>query len=85
MKIRLQFYVQCIEFKNISEPNQNMPRTCGYVKENEEEEEDTDDNVEFNEHFYIDSLNRTKRQTTGELFLDMRQTRCPLLLVADYR
>ena len=74
-----------LNLKNISEPNQNMPRTCGYVKENEEEEEDTDDNEEFNEHFYTESLNRTKRQTTGELFLDMRQTRCPLLLVADYR
>ena len=28
---------------------------------------------------------RVKRQATGELYMDLRQTRCPLLLVADYR
>ena len=28
---------------------------------------------------------RIKRQATGELYMDLRQTRCPLLLVADYR
>ena len=66
------------------QPDFKLPRTCGYVKEdteneNEEEEED------FDEDKYVQSLNRTKRQVTGELFLDMRQTRCPLLLVADYR
>lgn len=55
-----------------------LPKTCGYVKEENdlEEEDDNDQN---------DLKNRTKRQTTGELFLDLRQTRCPLLLVADYR
>ena len=64
--------------------NHNMPRTCGYVKEETEGEEE-DEKDDFDENMYIQNLTRTKRQTTGELFLDMRQTRCPLLLVADYR
>ena len=51
-----------------------------YVKENSKAEED-----ESPEENFPDYSNRTKRQTTGELFLDLRQTRCPLLLVADYR
>lgn len=56
----------------------HLPKTCGYVKEGLVDEESEDLELEqFN--------NRTKRQTTGELFLDLRQTRCPLLLVADYR
>ena len=59
-----------------------MPKTCGYVKEETSNEEDIEDNEIITESL---TLNRTKRQTTGELFLDLRQTRCPLLLVADYR
>ena len=54
-----------------------------YVKEDHPDESDEDfleDEAEL-----VKGLNRTKRQTTGELFLDLRQTRCPLLLVADYR
>jgi len=60
-----------------------FPKTCGYVKEDHPDESDEDfleDEAEL-----VKGLNRTKRQTTGELFLDLRQTRCPLLLVADYR
>ena len=34
----------------------------------------------FDEHGH-----RVRRQATGELYMDLRQTRCPLLLVADYR
>ena len=67
-----------------TEPDFNLPRTCGYVKENTENENDNEED-DFDEDKYVQSLNRTKRQVTGELFLDMRQTRCPLLLVADYR
>ena len=62
---------------------QQFPKTCGYVKEDHPDESDEDfleDEAEL-----VKGLNRTKRQTTGELFLDLRQTRCPLLLVADYR
>ena len=61
-----------------------FPKTCGYVKEDHPDENDDEDDILENET-QIKSLNRTKRQTTGELFLDLRQTRCPLLLVADYR
>ena len=50
-----------------------LPKTCGYVKEENDLEEEDD-------HDQNDLKNRTKRQTTGELFLDLRQTRCPLLL-----
>jgi hypothetical protein len=67
---------------NMNQPNLNLPKTCGYVKEiiddDDEEEEDFDEEE-------IPIFNRTKREITGELFLDLRQTRCPLLLVADYR
>ena len=35
---------------------------------------------EYDEHGH-----RVRRQATGELYMDLRQTRCPLLLVADYR
>ena len=61
-----------------------FPKTCGYVKEDHPDENDDEDHILENET-QMKSLNRTKRQTTGELFLDLRQTRCPLLLVADYR
>ena len=36
---------------------------------------------EYDEHGHV----RVRRQATGELYMDLRQTRCPLLLVADYR
>ena len=63
-----------------------LPKTCGYVKEetSDGDEDDEDEPHEIIEDNLILS-NRTKRQTSGELFLDLRQTRCPLLLVADYR
>ena len=60
-----------------------MPKTCGYVKEETSEEEDDEPHEIIQDNLILS--NRTKRQTTGELFLDLRQTRCPLLLVADYR
>jgi len=68
-----------------TEPDFKLPRTCGYVKEDTENENEEEEEEDFDEDKYVQSLNRTKRQVTGELFLDMRQTRCPLLLVADYR
>ena len=61
-----------------------FPKTCGYVKE-ETPDDNEDEYLEADEAELVKGLNRTKRQTTGELFLDLRQTRCPLLLVADYR
>ena len=66
-------------------------KVCDYVKENgtydgEDEEDEYDEHhhrivrEEFDEHGH-----RVRRQATGELYMDLRQTRCPLLLVADYR
>merc|ERR1712223_2155075 len=68
-----------------TEPDFNLPRTCGYVKE--------DDDVNHESEFLGEGdwqpgesmQSRIKRQATGELYMDLRQTRCPLLLVADYR
>lgn len=53
------------------------PKTCGYVKEGNEDDED----FQFND---INNHNRTKRQTETYEYTPTK-TRCPLLLVADYR
>lgn len=54
------------------------PKTCGYVKEDDAENEDKSQNVQ------ISGRNRTKRQTETYEYTPTK-TRCPLLLVADYR
>jgi len=55
------------------------PRVCDYVVENATVEDEGHDHDEGDE-----LVSRVKRQST-ELYMDLRQTRCPLLLVADYR
>ena len=62
----------------------SAPKTCGYVKEGtelydkESEDEQNLQNIEYS------SYNRTKRQTETYEYTPTK-TRCPLLLVADYR
>ena len=72
----------------------HSPKICDYIRENgtavgmEE-----DDDINHENEFLGDGdwqpgesiQSRIKRQATGELYMDLRQTRCPLLLVADYR
>ena len=66
------------------------PKVCGYVKENATVDVKSKDENEFNskteEELKVLSSeqNRTKRQAP-EFLTILRQTRCPLLLVADYR
>lgn len=54
------------------------PKTCGYVKEGDESYDDDEDILENS------GTNRTKRQTETYEYTPTK-TRCPLLLVADYR
>ena len=66
------------------------PKVCGYVKENATVDVKSKNENEFNtkteEELKVLSSeqNRTKRQAP-EFLTILRQTRCPLLLVADYR
>lgn len=53
----------------------NGPKMCGYIREGPVEEEQDDVN---------DPKDREKRQVDGYEYTP-RKTRCPLLLVADYR
>ena len=69
------------------------PKVCGYVKENntkeEPEEEDlskTYQKVEEQLEFFSSETNQSRHKRQAPEFLTiLRQTRCPLLLVADYR
>ena len=66
-------------------PPQSTPlphRVCDYVVENATVGPDTEDQHDHNDGDEL--VSRVKRQST-ELYMDLRQTRCPLLLVADYR
>ncbi|XP_066598039.1 ADAM 17-like protease [Prorops nasuta] len=54
------------------------PKTCGYVKEDTYGDEDNSNFIREKEH------NRVKRQTETYEYTPTK-TRCPLLLVADYR
>lgn len=56
------------------------PRTCGYVKEGEEEEEELENAWTSN----LNESHRQKRQVDQYEYTPTK-TRCPLLLVADYR
>lgn len=76
------------------------PRTCGYVKEevdeefkvdggeHEEEEDEEEEEEESNKSYYTkdhkESHSRKKRQADQYEYTPTK-TRCPLLLVADYR
>ncbi|XP_025837594.1 ADAM 17-like protease isoform X2 [Agrilus planipennis] len=60
-------------------PDQVGPKICGYVKEGSELE-DKDD---YESH-RTDTVNREKRQAEQYEY-SITKTRCPLLLVADYR
>jgi disintegrin and metalloproteinase domain-containing protein 17 len=63
-------------------PGQVGPRICGYVKEGEELDSDED---EFEEqHQWTSQHHRNKRQVDQYEYTPTK-TRCPLLLVADYR
>lgn len=61
-------------------PGQVGPRTCGYVKEGSELEEDDEDS----ENSWLADKHRQKRQVDQYEYTPTK-TRCPLLLVADYR
>ena len=70
-------------------------QVCDFIKENGTaagNDDDGDDEPRYDEHGHLmvedhfdEHGHRVKRQATGELYMDLRQTRCPLLLVADYR
>lgn len=61
-------------------PGQVGPKTCGYVKEGSELEEDDQDS----ENSWVTDSHRQKRQVDQYEYTPTK-TRCPLLLVADYR
>ena len=80
--------------QNKDEDMVHQPKICDYIRENGtavgmEDDEDVNHENEFlgdGEWQPGESIqSRIKRQATGELYMDLRQTRCPLLLVADYR
>lgn len=62
------------------------PRTCGYVKEGIELETDEDDfnDEEDENNLWKTRVHRAKRQVDQYEYTPTK-TRCPLLLVADYR
>lgn len=62
-------------------PGQVGPKTCGYVKEGSELEQDDD---EESENSWVEDKYRQKRQVDQYEYTPTK-TRCPLLLVADYR
>lgn len=65
-------------------PNEVGPKTCGYVKEGLELESNEDD-PEYNEPSpWLSDSHREKRQIDQYEYTPTK-TRCPLLLVADYR
>lgn len=59
-------------------PGEVGPRTCGYVKEGIELEGDEEENP------WISEKHRERRQVDQYEYTPTK-TRCPLLLVADYR
>ncbi|VEN64087.1 unnamed protein product [Callosobruchus maculatus] len=61
------------------------PKICGYVKEGAELEIDDDDDEDYEkDKWTADQHHRAKRQIDQYEYTPTR-TRCPLLLVADYR
>lgn len=60
---------------------ENRSKTCGYIKEGAELEDDED---EFEEDKWLSDNYRQKRQIDQYEYTPTK-TRCPLLLVADYR
>ena len=82
--------------KGEEEDFKHQPKMCDYIRENGTAVGMEDDsNLDDHETEFLgggekwesqESMqSRIKRQATGELYMDLRQTRCPLLLVADYR
>ncbi|XP_063974850.1 ADAM 17-like protease isoform X1 [Diachasmimorpha longicaudata] len=67
--------------KNGEGHTHGVPRTCGYVQEGEDsrDDDDEDDEVLVNR-----TMSRRKRQAEAYEYTPTK-TRCPLLLVADYR
>ncbi|KAK9721989.1 Reprolysin family propeptide [Popillia japonica] len=66
-------------------PNEVGPKTCGYVKEGLELESADDDDGGYSEPSpWLSSNHREKRQIDQYEYTPTK-TRCPLLLVADYR
>lgn len=57
-------------------------KTCGYVKEGMELEEDDEEEVEVEEN---DEQSSRKKRQIDQYEYTPTKTRCPLLLVADYR
>lgn len=67
-------------------PGEIGPKVCGYVKEGLELEsgEDDDNSQEQENDKWTSEPHREKRQV-DQFEYTPRKTRCPLLLVADYR
>lgn len=73
----------------------NWPRTCGYVKEeieneyqlgrDELEREQEEEEEEEVEEDYLNSTSSRKKRQADQYEYTPTKTRCPLLLVADYR
>lgn len=65
------------------------PKTCGYVKEGEELEEDDDEDDEPQPSPWTEALHQSKKERKkrqiDQYEYTPTKTRCPLLLVADYR
>lgn len=82
-------------WENKNDDDFKPEKVCDFVKENgtAQDQHLPINEMHFDEHGHpiensenVDQYgHRVKRQTTGELYMDLRQTRCPLLLVADYR
>lgn len=66
------------------DPEKPRPKICGYVKEGEELESDEHDDVEDEKGKWKSEHHREKRQIDQYEYTPTK-TRCPLLLVADYR
>lgn len=65
-------------------PGEVGPRTCGYVKEGMELESEDDVDEENPTNHWTSEKHREKRQVDQYEYTPTK-TRCPLLLVADYR
>lgn len=73
-----------ISWENIeNKNNENIgPRTCGYVKEGSELEDSED---EIDDSWGMSNLSHREKRQVDQYEYTPTKTRCPLLLVADYR
>lgn len=66
-------------------PGEVGPKTCGYIKEGAELEETDESDEKNNESYYWSSATHREKRQIDQYKYTPTKTRCPLLLVADYR